>query len=101
MPLEKLAYGPAWEFMLQGTGREYKHTGQKVEALVSDLVQIISRGRVCCVSFCGLKFYIGSAFDWLRSGRYAVGPGGNSLCPHRSRRDHTLLIFVFPLLPQL
>lgn len=98
-PSEKLAYGPAWELTLEGTNRKCKRKGQKVEVLVGDLVQIVGRGRVCCVSLCGLQLYIGSAFDWLRGGRYAVGSGGDFPCPYQPGRDYTLLISVFLPLP--
>jgi len=85
-PSEKLAYGPAWELTLEGTGhgRKCKRKGQKVELLVGDLVQIVSLGRVCSVSVCGLQLYIGSAFDWLRGGRYAIGSGAvmSSIASH-------------------
>ncbi len=52
-----------------------QHKAQKVERFVGDLVQIVSYGQVCSVSFCGLRFYIGRALDWRRGGRYAVGSG--------------------------
>ncbi len=52
-----------------------QHKAQKVERFVGDLVQIVSYGQVCSVSFCGLRFYIGWALDWLRGGHYAVGSG--------------------------
>lgn len=76
-PSEKLAYGPAWELTLEGSGRKCRRKAQKVELFVSDLVQIVSYGRVCSVSLCGLRVHFGSAFGWLRGGRYAVGSGGN------------------------
>jgi hypothetical protein len=95
-PSEKLAYGPAWELTVEGTGHKFQRKAQKVELLVGDLVQIVSRGRVCSVSLCGLRLYVGSAFDRLRGGRYAIGSGGDSACPHLAR-DHTLLISI--LLP--
>lgn len=79
-PSEKLAYGPAWELTLEGSsGGKFRRRAQKVDFFVDDLVQIVSRGRVGSVSLCGLRVHIGSAFDWLRGGRYAVGSGGN--CP--------------------
>ena len=80
-PSEKLAYGPAWELTQEGQGRKYKRKAQKVELFVCDLVQIVSRGRVCSVSLCGLRLHIGPVFGWLRGGRYAVGSGGDCRCP--------------------
>jgi hypothetical protein len=85
-PSEKLAYGPAWELTQEGQCREHsKRKAQKVELFVCDLVQIVSRGRVCSVSLCGLRLHIGPVFDWFRGGRYAVGSGGNCRCPHLGR----------------
>jgi len=109
-PSEKLAYGPAWDFLFSkakkndpsvSTGHKYKSKAPKVEVFVGDLVQIVSHGRLCCVSLCGLQLHIGSAFDWLRGGRYAVGSGGNFLCLHHPERDYTLPIPAFLPLPQL
>ena len=95
-PSEKLAYGPAWDFLLSkvnkddpSAGNKCKSKAPKVEVFVGDLVQIVSHGRVCCVSFCGLRLHVGSAFDWLRGGRYAVGDGGNFTCLHHPGRDYT------------
>ena len=79
-PSEKLAYGPAWEITLEGA--EFQRKGRKVELFVSDVVQIVSYGRVCSVSLCGLQVHIGSLFGWLRGGRYAVGSGGNVVVLH-------------------
>ncbi len=76
-PSEKLAYGPAWELTLEGSSRKCQYKAQKVERFVGDLVQIVSYGQVCSVSFCGLQIHFGSIFGWLRGGRYAVGSGGN------------------------
>jgi hypothetical protein len=76
-PSEKLAYGPAWELTLEGSGHKFQRKAQKVELFVGDLVQIVSYGRVCSVSLCGLRVHFGWAFGWLRGGRYAVGSGGN------------------------
>ena len=76
-PSEKLAYEPAWELTLEGSSRKYERKAQKVDLFVGDLVQIVSYGRVCSVSFCGLRLHVGSIFGWLRGGRYAVGSGGN------------------------
>jgi hypothetical protein len=76
-PSEKLAYGPAWEFVSDASGRKYERTTQKVDVFVGDLVQIVSYGRVCSASFCGLRLHVGSFFGWLRGGRYGVGSGGN------------------------
>jgi Fungal family of unknown function (DUF1776) len=77
-PSEKLAYKPAWELTLEGSSRKCKRS--KVDHFVDDLVQIVSYGRVCYVSFCGLRLHVGSALGWLRGGRYAVGSGGK--CRH-------------------
>ncbi|KAI9435880.1 hypothetical protein F5148DRAFT_1265746, partial [Russula earlei] len=74
-PSEKLAYGPAWELTLEGRGRKFQRKAEKMELFVDDLVQIVSHGRVCSVSICGLRTHIWSAFDWLRGGRYAIGSG--------------------------
>ena len=76
-PSEKLAYGPAWELTREGLHRKYPRKGQKVDLFVDDLVQIVSHGRVCLVTLCGLRLYVGSFFGWLRAGRYSVGTGGN------------------------
>jgi hypothetical protein len=76
-PSEKLAYGPAWELTLEGSGHKSQRKAQKVDLFVGDLVQIVSFGRVCSVSLCGLRVHFGSVFGWLRGGRYAVGSGGN------------------------
>jgi Fungal family of unknown function (DUF1776) len=83
-PSEKLAYGPAWDLLLEANKDDPsvsrgQSKAQKVEVFVGDLVQIVSHGRVCCVSLCGLRLHIGSTFDWLRGGRYAVGSGGKFL----------------------
>jgi hypothetical protein len=78
-PSEKLAYEPAWELALEGSSRKCERKAQKVDLFVGDLVQIVSYGRVCSVSLCGLRLHVGSAFGWLRGGRYAVGSGGNVL----------------------
>lgn len=75
-PSEKLAYGPGWELMLRSTSGKYQRSAQKLDLFVGDLVQIVSRGRVCSVSLCGLRLHVGSVFGWLRGGRYAVGSGG-------------------------
>ncbi|KAI0306402.1 hypothetical protein B0F90DRAFT_1863780 [Multifurca ochricompacta] len=74
-PSEKLAYGPAWELTLEGPGYNFQRKAQKVDAFVSDVVQIVSYGRVRSVSFCGLRLNVWSAFDRMRGGRYAVGSG--------------------------
>lgn len=76
-PSEKLAYGPAWEFTLETSSGKYQRKGRKVDLFVDDLVQIVSHGGVCSVTLCGLRLHVGSAFGWLRGGRYAVGSGGN------------------------
>ena len=76
-PSEKLAYGPAWELVLRASNCNNERTVQKVDLFVGDLVQIVSYGRVCCVSLCGLRLHVGSVFGGLRGGRYAVGSGGN------------------------
>lgn len=75
-PSEKLAYGPAWELTLEGSSSKCQRKGQKVDLFVGDIVQIVSYGRVCSVSLCGLRLHVGSIFGWLRGGRYAVGSGG-------------------------
>jgi hypothetical protein len=75
-PSEKLAYGPAWEFTLEGfNSGKRQYMAQKVERFVGDLVQIVSYGRVCSVSLYGLQFHSGSILGWLRGGRYAFGSG--------------------------
>jgi hypothetical protein len=79
-PSEKLAYGPAWELAMEGTGRKFQRKPQKVEVFVCDVLQIVSHGRVGSVSLCGLRLNIGSIFDWMRGGRYAVGSGGIDAC---------------------
>ena len=85
-PSEKLAYGPAWELLcLQRPDREPERRSPNVDPFVGDLVQIVSHGRVCSVSLCGLRLRVWSAFDWLRGGRYFVGYGGNCRCPHLGR----------------
>jgi hypothetical protein len=78
---EMLAYEPAYELTLEGSSRKGE---RKVDHFVSDLVQIVSYGRVRSVSFCGLQLHVGSAFGWLRGGRYTVGSGGK--CRHISNR---------------
>ncbi|KAI0256877.1 hypothetical protein BJV78DRAFT_1167642 [Lactifluus subvellereus] len=74
-PSEKLAYGPAWELTLEGPGLKFQRKAQKVDVFVGDVLQIVSQGRVGSLSFCGLRFNIGSAFDWVCGGRYSVGSG--------------------------
>jgi hypothetical protein len=81
-PSEKLAYGPAWELTQEGPGRKFQRKAQNVEVFVGDVLQIVSHGRVGSVSLYGLRLNIGSLFDWMRGGRYAVGSGGN--CAHFS-----------------
>jgi hypothetical protein len=83
-PSEKLAYGPAWEFTLEG-GNQFRRRAQKAEAFVDDVLQVVSYGRIRSVSLCGLRLHIWSVFDWMRGGRYAVGAGGNvsSFCLSR------------------
>ena len=75
-PSEKLAYEPAWELTLEGPDRKFQRKPQKVDVFVGDVLQIVSHGRVRFLSFCGLRLNIGSAFDWMRGGRYSVGSGG-------------------------
>jgi hypothetical protein len=100
-PSEKLAYGPAWELLvLQGVPSESKGKGPKVELLVGDLVQIVSRGRVCSVSLCGLQVYVGSALDWLRGGRYILGSGGNYHLSSSRARLYLADICTSPLFPR-
>ena len=80
-PSEKLAYGPGWELALRSTTCKYQRSAQKLDLFVGDLVQIVSHGRVCSVSLCGLQLHVGSVFGWLRGGRYAVGSGGKFVIP--------------------
>lgn len=75
-PSEKLAYGPAWEFTLEGAN-QFQRKAQKPEAFVDDVIQVVSYGRIRSVSLCGLRLHIWSVFDWMRGGRYAVGAGCN------------------------
>ena len=76
-PSEKLAYEPAWAVTLRASNPKCVRKAQKVDLFVGDLVQIVSYGRVCSISFCGLRLHVGSVFGWLRGHRYAVGSGGN------------------------
>ena len=98
-PSEKLAYGPAWEILcLQKPDPGPERTSQGVDLFVSDLVQIVSHGRVCSVSLCDLRLHIGSVFNRLRGGRYFVGYGGNCRCPHLGRvyAFADICIYTFP-----
>ena len=98
-PSEKLAYGPAWEFTLEGTDR-FQRSAQKAEVFVDDVLQVVSYGRIRSVSFCGLRLNIWSVFDWMRGGRYAVGAGGSChfFCLTRPMLLMLALDFWFPQL---
>ena len=90
-PSEKLAYGPAWEFTLEGAN-QFQRKAQKPEAFVDDVIQVVSYGRIRSVSLCGLRLHIWSVFDWMRGGRYAVGAGCN--CSSFCLRRPTLLMLA-------
>ena len=87
-PSEKLAYGPAWEFIcLKRPVQPFRkyHKEDLVGLFVRDLVQIVSLGHVSSVSLCGLRLQIGSIFNWWRGARYNVGSSCNCRCPHLVR----------------
>jgi len=90
-PSEKLAYGRAWEFALRATTHDSPYKVEKVDLFVNDLVQIVSYGRVCSISLCGLRLHVGSVFGWLRGGRYAVGSGAGVMSSVISQLPGALL----------
>jgi hypothetical protein len=99
-PSEKLAYGPAWELTLEGSSSKCQRKAQKVDHFVGDVVQIVSCGRVCSVSLCGLRLHVGSVFGWLRGGRYAVGSGGNVVIFKLGDSLFADMLSLPPFLPQ-
>jgi hypothetical protein len=99
-PSEKLAYGPAWELTLEGSSSKCQRKAQKVDHFVGDVVQIVSCGRVCSVSLCGLRLHVGSVFGWLRGGRYAVGSGGNVVIFKLGDPIFADMLSLPPFLPQ-
>lgn len=79
-PSEKLAYGPAWELTLEGSGHRFRRKAQKADVFVNDVLQVVSYGRIRSMSICGLQLNVWSVFDWMRGGRYAVGSGALTSC---------------------